>query len=118
MRQIQKNFIALLLFILAFMILLTVSAHFYLDYRFPVDTTTITRKLDSDFITSRFKVVEARKAGYADEEIAMHLASEFDKKRIENMTNLIIGEVAIYIICILVGLGLVIIKKDSIGRNQ
>ena len=118
MRYIQKTFVAVMLFLLALMILITVSAHFYLDYKFPSDSPAITRKLDSNFIKSRYKVIEARKEGYNDEEISKYLATSFSKERNDSMKNLIIVELAIYVFCILVGSGIILIKNTKEKQNE
>lgn len=118
MRPIQKKFIAALLFLLAFMISLTVSSHLYFKYRLPTDTSIINKKLDTEFIQSRFDVIGARKAGATDKEIMNHLSDRFSKEYSKNITTLITVEGAIYLVCILVSLGLILTIKDHKGDTQ
>jgi hypothetical protein len=115
MRPIQKIYVASMLFLLAIMVTTTVSAHYYFNYKYPSDPSTIARKLDSDFIKSRFGADEAKKAGYSDDEISSHLATAFKKERSDNMGNLVTAELSMFLVCFLVGLGVTIIRKDSTG---
>lgn len=100
------------------MISITVSAHFYFKHRLPSDSSKIIKKLDSEFIQSRFHVVEARKAGYNDDEISNELATRFNKEYSDNMSNLITVEATVFLVCIFIGVGLIIIKKEPIGKQK
>jgi len=115
MKTIHKKFIAILMFLLALMVLVTTSAHFYLSYRFPSDPLVILKKINSDFIQSRFKVIEGRKEGYTDQEMSEYLAKSFTKNYNDRMENLLIAELAIFFCSILVGSGIILIKKESSG---
>lgn len=95
----------------------SVGAYYYLDTEYPVSTRLIQRNLDSPSVTASFKVVEAKKAGYSNREIAEYLAKENAEKKLEYLKHIAIVEITLFVVALLAGIGIVVLKVNSTKNN-
>ncbi len=106
----RHTYMATMLFLLAALICVGAGGYYYLDEKYPMDAAFIQIRLDDPAITSKFKVEEARKAEYKDEEIAKYLA---DRNKVEFQRQfklLLLMELTVLLTAVLVGGGIVLIK--------
>lgn len=100
-------------FLVAALIAFYVAAHFYLDSKYPTSAEFIKRSLSSPRITRQFKIEEAKKAGYSEEEIAEYLAQSYSEKFRKYRNRIIMVEGTVFVISLLVGFGLLILKANG-----
>lgn len=111
--SIRRRIIATLLFLFAALVVVHVGARLYMQRANSTSMHTIQGNLNSSAITSRFKVEEARKAGYSEEEIAKHLFEENAKSTEELMQTLLLVEVALFAVAAAVGMGIAIMNPRT-----
>jgi hypothetical protein len=117
MRLRARTAAALLAFLLAAEIVAGVGGHFYLEAKYPVQTTEIKRTLETPLVQDIFKVAEARKDGYTDEQIASFLADRNAVTRLELSEKFGIVCVSVWLVAALVLVGLVLISSESRSKN-
>lgn len=109
----RRKVVANLFFLLAVLITFYAVAHFYLEWKYPASVEYVERNLASPTIAEQFKVEEAKKSGYSENEIAKYLA-EKNSETFEKLTHTIfLVELTTFIVALLVGVGIIILKLGA-----
>lgn len=116
--SIRRKVIASLFFLLAALLAIHVGTGFYFERENPTSTSFIRNNLNSPAIAKRFKVEEAKSAGYTEDEIAKHLSQENSAATERSMKTLLLIEATIFAVALLIGLGILVLNPRSAKPNH
>jgi hypothetical protein len=111
----NRKIIAGWCFTLSFLVVVCLISYFYADNKYPTSSRLLELNLTSPSVVDQFKVEEAKKAGYSEKEIAEYLAKTNWLKFRVFMRTVLLTEVAVFLVVLLVGVGLMVLK---IGKKQ
>ena len=109
----RRKIVAAIFFLLAAEILVFAGTYFYLEANFPTSSQFIERNLDSSEVVDKFKIAEAKKAGYSEKEIADYLALQNSEKHSKYARHLLMAEGTLFVVALLVGLGLIVLVPGA-----
>lgn len=115
--SIQRKVVAGLLFLLAALISVHTVMYFYLERVNPTSTNVIRSNLKSPEVMSRFKVEEATKSGYSEDEIVKYLSEENARDTERIVKTFLLLEEASFAVAVLVGLGVIVLVTRSRGPS-
>lgn len=114
----SRRIIASLIFLLAGLVAFYGAAYLYRDFRYPRSVQLLQSDLGSPEVTRHFKVEEAKKSGYSDQEIAGHLASKNSATIDRYVDRLFFGELTVFLVAMLLSGGLMVLNaRGGSGRK-